>query len=62
MTLFETQHVSSPLPKQSWNNILRYAKVVNTELQKQIITLSERGEEGFVKGESADRLFKLPNM
>jgi len=40
-----------PLPKQSWNNILRYAKVVNTELQKQIITLSERGEEEFVKGE-----------
>lgn len=52
----------SPLPKQSWNNILRYAKVVNTELQKQIITLSERGEEEFVKGEWADRLFKLPNI
>lgn len=50
-----------PLPKQSWNNILRYAKVVNTELQKQIITLSERGEEEFVKGEWADRLFKLLN-
>lgn len=51
-----------PLPKQSWNNILGYTKVVNTELQKQIITLSERGEDIFVKGEWVDRLFMLPNM
>ena len=51
-----------PLPKQSWNNILRYAEVVNTELQKQIITLSERGKEEFVKAEWADRLFQLPNI
>lgn len=51
-----------PLPKQSWNNILGYTKVVNTELQKQIITLSERGEDIFVKGEWVDRLFTLPNM
>lgn len=51
-----------PLPKQSWNNFLGYTKVVNTELQKQIITLSERGEDIFVTGEWVDRLFTLPNM
>lgn len=46
-----------PLPKQSWNNILGYTKVVNTELQKQMITLPERGEDIFVKGEWVETLY-----